>query len=561
MYAIGATITQVDSGSRQSDVLAARETGPTSPDLPHEVSYFERELAAALKQILSEESAQTKAAKSSDSGSDQASRKRSLEETDDVLAGSLAHGPTARGKIAGEGEVGDRKSFALSALRERGFVSPGRPGTGSEAGSDAGTAVKVAAAGADGGSIEGGSARAGLTGVSAESDSERSRTPGKPSPKLTDRELKLGPTKERGKRSGGGSVEAAGAEGASRAAGAAGADGATGAEASASKGAGKAGGGWDGSELSELPLAEGPESEAASIAGHGASAAAAETESSGRPAVEEVDRARSTDRSRSHRMKETGKSSEVGRDEREDVPRSPKTKRSEVTERLTPSRRDKPAGPREAITRSSNADPGNSDRSNVIELEVRDLRSQPEQDGGTPTNRTGWSDGVGDLGADQRTSGGNGAQRGAGNRGVLANLSREIRENLSSDIVRSAKIVLRNSPGGQVRGEVRLSLHPEELGRVRVQLHMQENVLMGKIVVDNSAVRDVFEQNLPQLIRSFEEAGWETGSLDVSVSDGETDGRREQDGSGSMRGRTAVKEDLSEHRYTVEDRGLVDLMA
>jgi flagellar hook-length control protein FliK len=90
---------------------------------------------------------------------------------------------------------------------------------------------------------------------------------------------------------------------------------------------------------------------------------------------------------------------------------------------------------------------------------------------------------------------------------------------------------------------------------------MQENVLMGKIVVDNSAVRDVFEQNLPQLIRSFEEAGWETGSLDVSVSDGETDGRREQDGSGSMRGRTAVKEDLSEHRYTVEDRGLVDLMA
>lgn len=141
-------------------------------------------------------------------------------------------------------------------------------------------------------------------------------------------------------------------------------------------------------------------------------------------------------------------------------------------------------------------------------------------------------------------------------RAVLDNLSRDVRESIGPDIVRSARIVLRNNDSG----EIRLSLHPEELGRVRIRLQMQDNTLMGRIVVDNAAVREVFEQNLPQLLRSFQESGWNTGSLDVSVSDDGADGRRDdaQPSSGARRTQT---DDIIEARYSVEERGLVDVMA
>lgn len=92
-------------------------------------------------------------------------------------------------------------------------------------------------------------------------------------------------------------------------------------------------------------------------------------------------------------------------------------------------------------------------------------------------------------------------------------LHRFLRESGYGEIVRNARVMLRE--GGN--GELRLNLSPKELGSVRVQLQLQDSHIAGRIIVENSTVREVFEQNLDQLQRAFQSQGLETGKLEVTV--------------------------------------------
>jgi flagellar hook-length control protein FliK len=92
-------------------------------------------------------------------------------------------------------------------------------------------------------------------------------------------------------------------------------------------------------------------------------------------------------------------------------------------------------------------------------------------------------------------------------------LHRFLQEKGYGEIVRNARIMLRE--GGN--GELRLNLSPKELGSVRVQLQLQDSHIAGRIIVENSTVREVFEQNLDQLQRAFQSQGLETGRLEVAV--------------------------------------------
>jgi flagellar hook-length control protein FliK len=98
---------------------------------------------------------------------------------------------------------------------------------------------------------------------------------------------------------------------------------------------------------------------------------------------------------------------------------------------------------------------------------------------------------------------------------VLASLATRLREQVNSDIVRSARLIIRTGDSGQIR----LNLKPEELGSVRVFLDMKEGHIAGRIIVENSSVRDVFEQNLQHLNRAFQEGGITIDNLDVTVAD------------------------------------------
>ncbi len=96
-----------------------------------------------------------------------------------------------------------------------------------------------------------------------------------------------------------------------------------------------------------------------------------------------------------------------------------------------------------------------------------------------------------------------------------------LRERLLPEIVRQAGIVLRD--GGE--GEIRLVLKPEHLGSVRIRLQLGESSLEGRIVVDNSNVKELLDANLEQLKSALRQEGWASANIDVTVSGG--GGRRD----------------------------------
>lgn len=99
-------------------------------------------------------------------------------------------------------------------------------------------------------------------------------------------------------------------------------------------------------------------------------------------------------------------------------------------------------------------------------------------------------------------------------------LSRELRESGNDQIVRKASFILKDNN----QGEIKLILKPEALGQVKIHLNMDENHLVGKIIVENSRVGQIFENNLANLTRAFEEAGITSSSLQVTVGDGNRNG-------------------------------------
>jgi flagellar hook-length control protein FliK len=91
-------------------------------------------------------------------------------------------------------------------------------------------------------------------------------------------------------------------------------------------------------------------------------------------------------------------------------------------------------------------------------------------------------------------------------------LARELRGDLSADIVRQAAIVLRD--GGE--GTIKLSLKPETLGKVKIHLEMAENRIEGLIFVENEEALRAFEQEIHTLEQSFRDSGFEA-SLNAAL--------------------------------------------
>ena len=100
-----------------------------------------------------------------------------------------------------------------------------------------------------------------------------------------------------------------------------------------------------------------------------------------------------------------------------------------------------------------------------------------------------------------------------------------LREMAGSELTRAAGIILRD--GG---GELKLTLKPESLGSVRIRMNLVDNSIEGRIIVDNTAVKHVFEGSLDSLMRALTAEGFQTASLQVSVGgQGSESGRQDRD--------------------------------
>jgi flagellar hook-length control protein FliK len=80
-------------------------------------------------------------------------------------------------------------------------------------------------------------------------------------------------------------------------------------------------------------------------------------------------------------------------------------------------------------------------------------------------------------------------------------------------MVDQARIVLKD----QNAGEIRMTLYPESLGKVKVSLNLSDSSLAGQIFVENQTVKDVFQANMDNLLQAFRDGGWNDLSLQVSV--------------------------------------------
>ncbi len=92
----------------------------------------------------------------------------------------------------------------------------------------------------------------------------------------------------------------------------------------------------------------------------------------------------------------------------------------------------------------------------------------------------------------------------------------------NSEIVKQTKIILKDESSG----ELKMLLKPEKLGYVRIRINLNDNNIVGRIIVDNNSIKEIFESNMENLIRNFRESGFNGASLEVSVGGGKNQGRQ-----------------------------------
>ena len=94
-----------------------------------------------------------------------------------------------------------------------------------------------------------------------------------------------------------------------------------------------------------------------------------------------------------------------------------------------------------------------------------------------------------------------------------------LKSTIGPELIRHSNILIRE--GG---GEIKLLIRPESMGNVRISITIENGSLDGKIMVENTIVRDLIENNLPSLRSSLKSEGFNTLSLDVSVGDDKNKG-------------------------------------
>ncbi|MCR4288713.1 MAG: flagellar hook-length control protein FliK, partial [Candidatus Scalindua sp.] len=97
-----------------------------------------------------------------------------------------------------------------------------------------------------------------------------------------------------------------------------------------------------------------------------------------------------------------------------------------------------------------------------------------------------------------------------------ANPPGTIGNDVADNIVQSAKLY---TQGGT--SEVKVQLSPPELGTIKLEFKVEDDVLETKITVERSSVKDAIEKDIPRLRELISNAGIDVGKLDVSLQDKE----------------------------------------
>ena len=99
-------------------------------------------------------------------------------------------------------------------------------------------------------------------------------------------------------------------------------------------------------------------------------------------------------------------------------------------------------------------------------------------------------------------------------------------EILKNETVKHTSMILKDNG----KGEIKLILKPESLGSVRIKILLDNNNIEGRIIVENNSIKEMFQSNLSELEQAFKEEGFESASLEVSVSGQGAENKEEEQG-------------------------------
>ncbi|HMB01036.1 MAG TPA: flagellar hook-length control protein FliK, partial [Spirochaetota bacterium] len=66
--------------------------------------------------------------------------------------------------------------------------------------------------------------------------------------------------------------------------------------------------------------------------------------------------------------------------------------------------------------------------------------------------------------------------------------------------------------------ELNIRLKPDHLGRINIKLKMEDNIMNGKLIVDNNAVKELLESKMQFLKDHLKDQGYNFANIDVDIS-------------------------------------------
>jgi len=133
-------------------------------------------------------------------------------------------------------------------------------------------------------------------------------------------------------------------------------------------------------------------------------------------------------------------------------------------------------------------------------------------------------------------------------------LARELHQNFNGDIVRHASMALRD--GGE--GTIKIALHPETLGNVKIHLEMTENKITGRIVVESEEALNAFRKELSNLEQAFKDSGYDNADLNLSLTADESGTQEREFDENSFASRMAAS--LYEDGYDQESTPVINVV-